>query len=346
MLEWQGVRSSRSSGRFAAHHGGAPGVPGGSAERPGWWSRLVTWRGSWAAPHHGFGPPCHQAGCHCYGQVHGGYGGNGKASVGELGWPREEREGLSSRCASLAFRAFWYLRRDGGRKVQGGEGALSSLWNLHPKKAQVWARTKQGSWPGLRIGDGHRRLVSWLVPLPHLRVGLEGGTGQGEVGETWGRWSRRSVLNNALVRTGVKINTYSPYHRLPLSNSPATTISATWPRLGGNLDRSQTGPMMTFGTGSSKLPYWWSGPEVSSEVSWNLLGLQVILVCKSLGNPIGPFQDLFMRLLVEPALLPRLRGSPMSMPLPSERLSFLSSVEWVLRSPELAVGRASVAPFT
>ncbi len=31
-----------------------------------------------------------------------------------------------------------------------------------------------------------------------------------EVGETWGRWSRRSVLNNALVRTGVKINTYSP----------------------------------------------------------------------------------------------------------------------------------------
>ncbi len=95
-----------------------------------------------------------------------------------------------------------------------------------------------------------------------------------------------------------------PYHRLPLSNSPATTISSTWPWLGGNLDRSQTGPMMTFGTGSSKLPYWWSGPEVSSEVSWNLLGLQVILVCKSLGNPIGPYQDLFMRLLVEPALLP------------------------------------------
>ncbi len=161
---------------------------------------------------------------------------------------------------------------------------------LSPNKAGVLAR------PGLRIGDGHRRLVSRLVPLPHLRVGLEGGTGQGEVGETWGRWSRRSVLNNTLVRTGVKINTYSPpsggggpYHRLPLSNSPATTISATWPRLGGNLDRSQTGPMMTFGTGSSKLPYWWSGPEVSSEVSWNLLGLQVILVCKSLGNPIGPF---------------------------------------------------------
>ncbi len=104
-------------------------------------------------PHHGFGTPCHQAGCHCYGQVHCGYGGNGKASVGELGWPREKREGLSSRCTSLAFRAFRYLRRDGGRKVQGGKGALSSLWNLHPKKAQVWARTKQGSWPGLVWGS-------------------------------------------------------------------------------------------------------------------------------------------------------------------------------------------------
>ncbi len=128
-------------------------LPGGSAERPGWWSGLVTWRGSWAAPHHGLGPPCHQAGCHCYGQVHGSYGGNRETSVGGLGWPREEREGLSSRCTSLAFRAFRYLRRDGGREVQGGEGALSSLWNLHPKKAQVWARTKQGSWPGLVWGS-------------------------------------------------------------------------------------------------------------------------------------------------------------------------------------------------
>ncbi len=38
--------------------------------------------------------------------------------------------------------------------------------------------------PGLRIRDGHRSLVSRLVPLPHLRVGLEGGTGQREVGKT------------------------------------------------------------------------------------------------------------------------------------------------------------------
>ncbi len=48
-----------------------------------------------------------------------------------------------------------------------------------PNKVGVLAR------PGLRIGDGHRRLVSRLVPLPHLRVGVEGGTGQREVrGET------------------------------------------------------------------------------------------------------------------------------------------------------------------
>ncbi len=135
------------------------------------------------------------------------------------------------------------------------------------------------------------------------------------------------------------------YHRLPLSNSPATTISATWPRLGGDLDRSQTGPMMTFGTGSSKLPYWWSGPEVSSEVSWNLLGLQVILVCKSLGNPIGPFSGpLHATVWSSQHCSPRLRGSPMSMPLPSERLSFLSSEEWVLRSPEPLLVELALLP--
>ncbi len=38
--------------------------------------------------------------------------------------------------------------------------------------------------PGLRIGNGHRRLMSRLMPLPHLQVGVEGGTGQREVGKT------------------------------------------------------------------------------------------------------------------------------------------------------------------
>ncbi len=66
-----------------------------------------------------------------------------------------------------------------------------------------------------------------------LRVGLEGGAGQREVGKTWGRWSRRGVLN-ALVRTRVS-ETSTPFPRgctvicphLPLSNSPATTGYST-----------------------------------------------------------------------------------------------------------------------
>ncbi len=178
-----------------------------------------------------------------------------------------------------------------------------------PDKAGVLAR------PGLRIGDRHRRLVSRLVPLPHLRVGLEGGTGQGEVGETWGSWSRRSVLNNTLVRTGVKNSYLLPslgsrsYHRplasplqFPCNHHLRHLTEVRWePRLQSDRPYDDFGQVLC----SSKLPYWWSGPEVSSEVSVELpwssgySGLQIP------GNPIGPYQaDLFMRLLVEPALLP------------------------------------------
>ncbi len=154
-------------------------------------------------------------------------------------------------------------------------------------------------WPGLRIGDGHRRRVSRLVPLPHLQVGLEGGTGQGEVGETWGRWSRWSVLNNAVVRTGVKINTYSPPSQFPCNHHRRHLTEVRWePRLQSDRTYDDFGQVLC----SPKLPYWWSGPEVSSEVSveppWSsgYSGLQI---------PGSPYQvDLFMRLLVEPALLP------------------------------------------
>ncbi len=60
------------------------------------------------------------------------------------------------------------------------------------------------------------------------------------------------------------MNTYSPPSGgggliigFPLSQSPANHTHLRQPDrgLGGNLDRSQTGPMMIFGTGSSKLPY-------------------------------------------------------------------------------------------
>ncbi len=98
------------------------------------------------------------------------------------------------------FRQYWWSRILGrqGRTQQPLKPSFQEGPGLCPNKAGVLAR------PGLRIGDGHRRLVSRLVPLPHLRVGLEGGTGQREVGKTWGRWSRWNVLNNALVWTRFK----------------------------------------------------------------------------------------------------------------------------------------------
>ncbi len=142
--------------------------------------------------------------------------------------------------------------------------------------------------------------------------------------------------------------TYSPPSGA-LSNSPATTISATWPRLSGNLDCSQTGPMMTLVRFYVHQNCLTDGPDPRSPLRFlrNLLGLQVILVCKSLGNLIGPYQDLFMRLVGRASIAPlALEGHPwacrslLSVWVPSH------SDEWVLCSPELAVGRASIAPLT
>ncbi len=79
--------------------------------------------------------------------------------------------------ASLHTMAVKSSRRR-GRAQQPLKPSSQEGPGVSPNKAGVLAR------PGLRIRDGHRRLVSRLVPLPHLRVGQEGGTGQGEVGET------------------------------------------------------------------------------------------------------------------------------------------------------------------
>ncbi len=49
---------------------------------------------------------------------------------------------------------------------------------LSPNNSGVLAHLRLG------IRDGHRGLVSWLVPLPCLRVGVEGSAGQREVGKT------------------------------------------------------------------------------------------------------------------------------------------------------------------
>ncbi len=84
----------------------------------------------------------------------------------------EEREGLSSQCSSLAFQALRYLRRDGDREVQGSKPSCQDGPGLSPNNAGVLAHLGQA------IRDGHRKLVSRLVPLPRLQVGLEGGAGQ------------------------------------------------------------------------------------------------------------------------------------------------------------------------
>ncbi len=106
--------------------------------------------------------------------------------MGEPGRHREEREGLSARCSGLAFRAFRYpplrrwLRSLGrrGRAQQPSNPSFQEGPGLSPNNAGVLAHLCLG------IRDGHRRLVSWLVPLPRLRVGVEGGAGQREVGKT------------------------------------------------------------------------------------------------------------------------------------------------------------------
>ncbi len=92
--------------------------------------------------------------------------------------PASQRHTRTSKpylCVGVMEREKWSLRT--------GEENIRAC---HLMKVQVWARTIQGSWPISVWGQRwHRRLVSRLVPLPRLRVGLDGGVGQREVGKTW-----------------------------------------------------------------------------------------------------------------------------------------------------------------
>ncbi len=63
-----------------------------------------------------------------------------------------------------------------------------------------------------------------------------------------------------------------------------------------------------------------------------------------LSQRLSSLSTLQSSLLVELALLPSPRGLPMSMPLPSERLTFPLILKNEF-SPGLAVGRASIAPL-
>ncbi len=65
-----------------------------------------------------------------------------------------------------------------GRAQQPSNPSFQEGPGLSPNNAGVLAHLCLG------IRDGHRRLVSRLVPLPRLRVGVEGGAGQREVGKT------------------------------------------------------------------------------------------------------------------------------------------------------------------
>ncbi len=85
-----------------------------------------------------------------------------------------------------------------------------------------------------------RSMAAMVVTERHLSVNLA----RGRRGSKRGRQDLREVIqtkrskNNALVRTRVRPNIYSPPSGggfniyLPLSNSPATTINSTWQRLG------------------------------------------------------------------------------------------------------------------
>ncbi len=88
---------------------------------------------------------------------------------------------LQSRLPSFSVPPSRRWSRSSGRRGRAQQLLKPSFQEgpgLSPNRAGVLTR------PGLRIGDGRRRLVSRLVPLPHLRVGVEGGTSQKEVDKT------------------------------------------------------------------------------------------------------------------------------------------------------------------
>ncbi len=68
------------------------------------------------------------------------------------------------------------------REARARSAAFKTLISRRSRSEPEQSRGPGPSWSDDR--RWHRRLVSRLVPLPHLRVGVEGGTGQREVGKT------------------------------------------------------------------------------------------------------------------------------------------------------------------
>ncbi len=176
-------------------------------------------------------------------------------------------------------------------------------------KIQVWARTTRGPSPS-RSRDQRwaqkASLATHAPPPPAARARERRGS---ERGKTWGSFSRRGVRNDTFVRTRVRhllLSLRGASALLFLSNSPVTTVNSTWARLGGNF-------LLTKLKKLNSAPFWAS---------------EFPLILRN------EFSALQSSLSVELAVLPSPRGSPMSTPLPSERLSFSAPQNSVIgRSP-------------
>ncbi len=101
-------------------------------------------------------------------------------------------------------------------------------------KVQVWARTTRGPSPSRSVDQRWAQkasLTTHAPPPPAAKATERRGS---ERGKTWGRCSRRGVLNYTFVRTRVRhllLSLRGASAPLFLSNSPVTTVNSTWPRL-------------------------------------------------------------------------------------------------------------------
>ncbi len=151
--------------------------------------------------------------------------------------------------------------------------------------------------PSLRCTLRRTRLICWKTWIRFYKVQVWARTTRGPSPSRSEdqRWAQKaSLATHAPPPPAARVRERQAL--LFLSNSPVTTVNSTWPRLGGNFLLARTKKKGEF-------------PLI-------------------LRNELSALQS---SLSVELALLPSPRGSPMSMPLPSEHLSCLSF--WGMSSP-------------
>ncbi len=98
----------------------------------------------------------------------------------------EEREGLFLLDAPVSpSELFGTSVETVVEKFREAKAHSAAFKTFIPRRSRSEPEQRRGPGPSPSgIRDGHRRLVSRLVPLPRLQVGLEGGVGQREVGKT------------------------------------------------------------------------------------------------------------------------------------------------------------------